>query len=633
MNLLPMIIAAALPLGVAASPLTWDTVPGDGGTTTSGSGTWDLSESSWNDGHDSGPWRNGAEARFAPEADGVSWITVGDDPVQASSVSVGGQGTAVLRGALKNLSTPELKVQSTGAGKLALINASSESGALAATTVADGATLYMSNSTVQTSLRVSGPGNSENRGALRIEDGSILRGQVQLTGPTTIGSGSGRGTIEAALSGAQPLTKIGSGEIRLSGPTSIQGPVDVQAGTLQLGAAARLPKDLQIYPLGDSITYGYPAPGGYRSPLASLLSPAARNLELVGDSQVNPGDLPAEQRSHGGHSSYSTWDIERNLAGLDTETFAQYGDTSRDPHGGHWLTGLDKPLTYTVPGQGTFTYGPRPALDPDVILLLVGTNDVFRLGWDQEVDGGVTVARRHYEAMLAKLTAMRPKAHVLAATITPYNNAANSPENQRVAAYNTMVADVVSEYRDDGARVRLVDLNTGYTSGFADDLHPDAAGYRWMATMWEAALVSELGRPTTEPDLRGAGRVTVAGGAVLAGHGRLPRLDVAGTLVPQSEVAGFATMQAASATLSGTLQLRVGGDGADRLAVDTDLVLAGARLALRATGTPPRGRQILATWRGTVRGDFVDVSGVPQGCQVERETAVRQIVLDCAGLR
>lgn len=510
--------AAVLSTVAATGGLTWDTQPGDGATITTGSGTWSLSTTTWNNGADTGAWTNGSDARFAPGAGEVPRITIGTDALQANSVTVGGAGTTVFQGNRANLSTPQLDVEATGAGKLAILSASSADGAIEQTTVAPGASLYLSATALRTAITVSGQGNTERRGALRIDDNSTLSGSVSLGGATTIGVSRGSGTVSGPISGpfrvsraavgdgtllltgqnsfsggftstratvragnddafgsgsltirgtltsigsaprsfANPLsisgrvvfgdaanagalgfsgaatipvgaalttnapvhleratlggdmthagaatlsfgrleagalaelggaalfvpvtgttidtadhtvtlsapltgsgtvTKTGTGTLRVNASSTFSGEIDVQAGAVEfVGSGQQLPAGLQIYPSGDSIAYGGSAPAGYRSPLMSMLASSAPDFRFVGDSQEAPGSLPVEQRSHGGHASYSTWDIERNLDGLSTETFAQYGASERDPHGGHWLTGLSEPLTYTVPNRGT----------------------------------------------------------------------------------------------------------------------------------------------------------------------------------------------------------------------------------------------------------------------------------------
>src|SRR5712692_3908966 len=67
----------------------------------------------------------------------------------------------------------------------------------------------------------------------------------------------------------------------------------VVPGTLGIllcwGAVAEA--DFTIMPLGDSITYGFPVPGGYRNRLYSDLRNAGYSFSFVGTSTDNPSSL------------------------------------------------------------------------------------------------------------------------------------------------------------------------------------------------------------------------------------------------------------------------------------------------------------------------------------------------------
>jgi VCBS repeat-containing protein len=227
-----------------------------------------------------------------------------------------------------------------------------------------------------------------------------------------------------------------------------------------------LPSGLQIMPLGDSITYGYNGNNaGYRGPLYQLLSPIAANFKFVGTSIERQGSLPTEpidQRHHQGHSSYTIQDISNNLDGLDNTTFLNYGGADRDHHGGYWLTG----------GNGTG----RDPLFPDLITLMIGTNDLSNLaGADTRLINLIT-----------KITTLRPAAKLFVAKITPW------PTNASVAPYNEIVTQVVTDFQTAEKNVHLVDLNTDFPSNGLDPdgLHPNSIGFEWMAARWYDAIIS-----------------------------------------------------------------------------------------------------------------------------------------------
>src|SRR4051812_13367667 len=93
---------------------------------------------------------------------------------------------------------------------------------------------------------------------------------------------------------------------------------------------------VEIYPLGDSITWGYTpttaSPGGYRAPLDAILTRAGVDHLFVGTMQDNP--TPAmtatAQDHHDGHQGYRVDQDDVDLDGVAG------GPTDG---GGHWLTG------------------------------------------------------------------------------------------------------------------------------------------------------------------------------------------------------------------------------------------------------------------------------------------------------
>lgn len=754
-----------------AGVLTWDTVSSDGSAITHGGGTWNLSNTVWNNGSANGVWSNTTprgSAVFAGNTSGVTTVTIGSDPLQAGTITVNGAGgTMVLNGTYANLSANLLEVKTSAAGKLA-INASGMLTQVAAISVASGASLYIANATVNSSASVTGQGNTENLGAIRLDNGT-LAGSVELLGDSTFGSNSGTGILAAEISGdfAFNRSSAGNGTVRLTGnnshgggttisravvqaghnnafgvgtltlgggtlssdsttartfanavtlgpgitlghttqngklifaspatasaaatltaasavefaeiraaaniqragtgsftlgrftalgntaslagetitlpaagavidtagfdvlvaaklsggpllktgagtltlqqtPPDFTGITTVAQGTLHLKGQTSLPSNLKIMPLGDSITVGGSI-SGYRFPLHQRLLPLAPGFQFIGDTTTSPGSLPAGNQSHSGRSSYSTDDIRKNLDGLDFTTFSTYGSDTRDPRGGHWLTGLASPLTYTVPNRGSFTYGPRAPLQPDLILLLVGTNDVYRAN---STNGD---HRANYTALLNAFYRLRPGVHVFAAKITPHGT-----NDAPAVAFNTIVDEVVSAFQVAGKAITLVDLHAGFTGGLPDNLHPDATGYAWMAGKWRDALAATLS--TESPMfLRSSAAVQVAGGATLSGNALVNQLAVEGILAPGAAQIG--TITATSASLPGTYQCRIDGSACDLLGVEGNLDLTGSTLALSANA--PAGRtHVIATYGGALTGTFATVTGLPDGFQVHHD--------------
>lgn len=145
-------------------------------------------------------------------------------------------------------------------------------------------------------------------------------------------------------------------------------------------------------------------------------------------------------------------------------------------------------------------------------------------------------------ALLNRIYVLRPNVHVFAAKLTPHVT-----NNSATIAFNTIIEQVVAEFQSAGKAISLVDLHTGYTGGLPDNIHPDAAGYSWMAGKWRDALMKRLGAESAM-SLRTAPRVQVAAGATLSGNAIIAELALGGTLAPGADQIGSVT--ASSATLS-----------------------------------------------------------------------------------
>ena len=199
---------------------------------------------------------------------------------------------------------------------------------------------------------------------------------------------------------------------------------------------------LRILPVGDSITLGMGAPGGYRVGLYTLLTNAGYNVDFVGTLTSNPHpSLP--DLNHEGHGG---WRIEQ-IASIITTVFA------------------------TVE-------------DPDIILLLLGTND-----YGLETDFGTAIVR--LEELIAKMAANRPFAKIIVANLLvrgePYNS-------QIQGTFNPFVPGVVERQAALGRQVYFTDLRSAVPlSDLPDNLHPNANGYARMATNWFAAITNLVG--------------------------------------------------------------------------------------------------------------------------------------------
>lgn len=214
-----------------------------------------------------------------------------------------------------------------------------------------------------------------------------------------------------------------------------------------------------ILPLGDSITFGEGSSGGgYRVELFRKAVVAGQAITFVGTASPNGPDMVEGEpfpRAHQGHQGYV----------IDEGGFSPTASLSLV---------LDDAL---------------PALDPHIVLLMIGTNDV-------NGNNALGEAPSRLAALVDKIAASEPDALIVVAQLTPTRD---STLNARIETYNAGIAPVVEQLATDGKHVLLVDMFTPFveTANYAnallaDSLHPNDAGYAVMADVWYGAIGAVL---------------------------------------------------------------------------------------------------------------------------------------------
>ncbi|MES1165735.1 MAG: SGNH/GDSL hydrolase family protein [Verrucomicrobiota bacterium] len=208
-----------------------------------------------------------------------------------------------------------------------------------------------------------------------------------------------------------------------------------------------------IMPFGDSITDGFTVRGGYRIPFFQRAHQEGKQFTFVGSATNGPAmvdGVPFPQR-HEGHSAYTI----NNEPSVPRNGIA--------------------PLVATV----------IPRFHPDIVLLMIGTNDV-----DNSLD--LPNLPNRLGALIDSIIALDAHTLIVVAQITP---TMQDPLNARIQTYNAAIPAVVKARADAGKHVRLVDMNgafvkdTAYKSKFlADRLHPNAAGYAVMSDTWNTVV-------------------------------------------------------------------------------------------------------------------------------------------------
>jgi Ca2+-binding RTX toxin-like protein len=204
---------------------------------------------------------------------------------------------------------------------------------------------------------------------------------------------------------------------------------------------------LKIMPFGDSITYGIISTGtvkdkesgGYRVYLwDSLLQTQDLAIDYVGSIQSGPLNFP-----------------DRDHAGFGGETI-------------DYLNSVDEGLLNTY--------------KPDVILLMIGTNDSQIKTADQMISD--------LRSLLISIATNAPGVTIFVAAIPPNHDA---EENAVAQQYNAMIPGLVAELGDthsiifvDTSDLTLDDITP---PPIDSGVHPTAAGYEKLAGLWLDAII------------------------------------------------------------------------------------------------------------------------------------------------
>jgi lysophospholipase L1-like esterase len=221
--------------------------------------------------------------------------------------------------------------------------------------------------------------------------------------------------------------------------------------TTPLAGSGVITSCAKIMPLGDSITLGnngYSLNGGYRNNLYTGLLQKNCGVSFVG-SQYDANTQVAD-KVHEGHPGWTINNISVEVTG--------------------WLN----------------TY------QPDIILLMIGTNDI---AWGS-ADLGAAVGLRH-SALIDQIQAARPNAWIFVASIPPESQTTVFPigVDRAVLAVqlNAAINANVLMRQTAGQKIRFVDINSVLTtSDLADGIHPAEAAYSKIAQKWLYAITPLL---------------------------------------------------------------------------------------------------------------------------------------------
>jgi VCBS repeat-containing protein len=202
---------------------------------------------------------------------------------------------------------------------------------------------------------------------------------------------------------------------------------------------------VRIMPLGDSLTSGisgFSVPGAYRNRLYSVLTTAGYNVDFIG-TNTDAGNPSLPDINHQGTGGSRIDNIQSGIAG--------------------WLNSVE---------------------DPDVVLLMIGTND-----FSQNFNLGSVQTR--LTNLIADIAIKRPFAKIIVASLPLRSDNATLQSQQ--SAYGAAIPGIVSNQVTLGRQVNFLDMSSVLVAGdLTDGVHPNQAGYNKMGDAWLPAIMKVI---------------------------------------------------------------------------------------------------------------------------------------------
>ncbi|MFT2008273.1 GDSL-type esterase/lipase family protein [Pontibacter sp. 13R65] len=243
-----------------------------------------------------------------------------------------------------------------------------------------------------------------------------------------------------------------------------------------------LAQALKIMPLGNSLTQADKDNLSYRYHLWKKLLDAEANIDFIGSQQSNHGGSP-------------TWPSYK-------------GKSFDQNHEGHWGWTSDHILNGVDNGENA---GSLPIWlnthKPDIVLLHLGSNDMFR-------NGSVTETADRLKEVVRLLRQTNAGVIILMAKLFPADpSVVGQQEAQKIPLLNAEIDKLAKELHTSKSPVVLVDQHTGIDpksgADTYDGVHPNEAGEEKMAARWFKALQPFLnGKPlSAKPEQNASGLV------------------------------------------------------------------------------------------------------------------------------
>ncbi len=226
---------------------------------------------------------------------------------------------------------------------------------------------------------------------------------------------------------------------------------------------------VNIMPIGDSITFGLGEDGGYRKYLDYTLKTKGIEFDMVGPEGNNISSFNYKGQScqyDGNHAGYSGFTIKQ-----------QYPVPSWGENGL-----LEKLKNKNAVKQA----------QPDIVLLIIGTNDMT-------ANRNLNDCEKDLHSLIDYLLGDMPEDGVVFMGSIPEFTAYGG-NAQRVGNYNNTVKKVAESY---GKNAQFADVH-GCLNGMADmsndNLHPSGAGYEKMGKFWSEVIEDYLSEQNDNND-------------------------------------------------------------------------------------------------------------------------------------
>lgn len=224
---------------------------------------------------------------------------------------------------------------------------------------------------------------------------------------------------------------------------------------------------LKVMPLGDSITAGE-SDTDYRTRLWQRFGSDPTKLDFLGSQFSGPAALG--DKFHEGHPGYT----------IAYEPAAAFGNLTDNV--ARWLP-----------------VGQRSPVFPDIILLMIGTNDVNNVAVQTP---SAPERLSHLISLISDPVIGRsPQSKLIVSTLLPIDDSNATfrtipndfSRNARVTAFNSALPAIVAAHRADGENVFFFDMNARFTvSDIKDGLHPYPAGNEKLGDGWYDAIQGVL---------------------------------------------------------------------------------------------------------------------------------------------